>query len=88
MRQLIMAIIIAVAAVVFAIQNSDPVTVKLFFWDFTDISMALVLLITLIIGILSGLLFLTPGVYKRNQTISAQKNRILELEKQISLKTK
>lgn len=88
MRQLIFAIIIALAAVIFALQNADPVTVKFFFWELNDISMVLVIMITLIIGILAGMLFLAAGVYRRNQTISAQKKRIADLENEISKKMK
>ena len=88
MRQLIIAIIIAVAAVIFALQNADPVTVQLFVWDFSSISMALVLLITLILGLVAGMLFLAPGVYKRNQTITAQKKRITDLENQVGQKSR
>ena len=84
MRQFIIAIIIALAAVVFALQNSDPVTVKLYFWEVADTSTALVLLITLIIGVISGALFMVSGFYSRNQIIAAQKKRISELEKQLS----
>jgi len=81
MRQLAIAIIIALIAIIFALQNSEPVNVNLLFWELTDTSMALVLMITLIIGIISGLLFLAPGIYKRNKTIQEQKRRILELQK-------
>jgi lipopolysaccharide assembly protein A len=84
MRQLIFAIIIAGAAIIFALQNADPVTINFFFWEFSNTSMALVLMITLVIGLLAGMLFVATGIYKRNRVISNQKKRILELEKQIS----
>ena len=87
MRQLIIAIIIALLAVIFALQNADPVTVKLFLWDLPNTSLALLLLITLVIGIVSSLLFMTSSVYNKNKIISTQKKRILELEKEISLKS-
>lgn len=87
MRQLIIAIVIALLAVIFALQNADPVTVKLFLWDLPNTSLALLLLITLVIGIVSGLLFMTSSVYNKNKIISTQKKRILELEKEISLKS-
>jgi putative membrane protein len=84
MRQLIFALIIAVLAVVFALQNSDPVVVRLFYWDLGNASMALVLLITFIIGIITGLLMMAMGIYKRNHTINAQKKRIIDLESQLA----
>ena len=86
MRQLIIALIIALVAIIFALQNADPVTVKLFIWQPT-FSMALILVVTLIIGIVAGLLFNAPGIYKKNKVVSAQKKRILELESEISKKT-
>mgnify|MGYP003484059260 CR=1 FL=1 len=84
MRQLIIALIIAVLAVVFALQNSDPVVVRLFYWELGNASMALVLLFTFIIGIITGLLMMVTGIYKRNSIISSQKKRITELENQLS----
>ena len=86
MRQLIFAIIIALAAIVFALQNAEPVTVKFFLWEFSEISMVLVLMITLIIGMLAGMLFIAAGIYRRNKTITAQKKRIMDLESEISKK--
>ena len=86
MRQLIIAIVIALLAVVFALQNSDLVSVKFFAWELGNTSMALVLLITLILGLVTGMLFLAPGIYKRNTTIGAQKKRIGELERELALK--
>jgi lipopolysaccharide assembly protein A len=80
MRQLIIAITIALLAVLFALQNADPVTVRLFFWDLNNTSLALILLITLIIGLIAGMLFLAPGIYRRNQVISTQKRKLAEFE--------
>lgn len=84
MRQLILAIVIALVAVVFAIQNVTPATVKFLLWTLPEASMALILLITLVIGLIVGLLFLAPGILRRNQTIEQQRQRIDRLEKQIS----
>ena len=84
MRQLLVAIALILLAVIFAYQNSDPVRVHFYFWEFTQASMAFVILLTLIIGLITGMLFLAAGVYRRNQTISAQKKRILDLEKEIT----
>ncbi len=88
MRQLIIALIIAILAVVFALQNSDLVVVRLFYWDLGNASMALVLLITFIIGIITGLLMMAMGIYKRNHIVSAQKKRIADLENQLSINKK
>lgn len=83
MRQLIIAIVIAVVAVIFALQNNILVSIRFMFWELPYINLALVLVITLILGLIIGMLFLAPGIYNRNQTIAAQKKRIAELEKRI-----
>ena len=84
MRQLLIAIVLILLAVIFAFQNSDPVRVHFYFWEFTQASMAFVLLLTLVIGLITGMLLFAAGMYKRNQTINAQKKRILDLEKEIT----
>jgi len=84
MRQLIIAITIAILAIVFALQNNILVTVRLIFWELPFANLALVLVLTLIMGLIAGLLFLAPGIYRRNQTIGSQRKRIVELEKEIS----
>ncbi|HEX5000881.1 MAG TPA: LapA family protein [Bacteroidia bacterium] len=81
MRQLISALIIALAAIVFALQNASPVNVKFFVWEVTDASLALVLITTLIIGMVSGMFFLIPGMMKRNKSIGELKKQISKLEK-------
>ena len=80
MRQLILAIAVAIAAVIFALQNSEMVTIRLFFWDVAEASQALVLLVTLVIGLITGLLFMAPGLYRKNRIIQDQKKRIDLLE--------
>jgi len=83
MRQLILAITIAILAIIFAYQNNNLVSVRLIFWEVPSTNMSLVLVLTLILGLIIGMLFLAPGIYRRNQTIAAQKKRLTELEKEI-----
>ena len=82
MRQLISGIIIALCAVVFALQNTTPITIKFFIWSLPDTSMALVLVITMAIGLIVGMLFLAPGILKRNKTISDLRKKISTFEKE------
>ena len=70
MRQILSGVLIAVAAVIFAIQNAEPVTVRLYFWSIDQTSLALILLMTFIIGLATGLLFMAPAIYRRNRSIS------------------
>ena len=77
--QLIVAIIVAILAVVFALQNAVPIVVSFLAWRFES-SLALVLLITLALGIIMSLLVSVPPTIKKMKLISSQKKRIQELE--------
>jgi uncharacterized integral membrane protein len=77
--QLIVAIIVAILAVVFALQNAVPITVSFLTWRFES-SLALVLLITVALGVIMSLLVSVPSKIKRVKLISNQKKKIQELE--------
>jgi uncharacterized integral membrane protein len=79
---LIFALIIAVIAVIFALQNTMTVTIAFLAWEITG-SLSLVLLITLAIGAVIGLLVLTPSAIKNTITSSKDRKRIGILEKQV-----
>jgi putative membrane protein len=80
---LVLALIIAVIAVIFALQNAMIVTISFFVWKITG-SLSLVLLVTLAIGALIGLLVLLPAVIKNSFQVSGHRKRIGSLEKEIS----
>ena len=77
--QLVVAIVVAILAVVFALQNAVPITVSFLTWRFES-SLALVLLITLALGIIMSLLVSVPSAIKKMKLISSQKKKIQELE--------
>lgn len=79
---LIVGIIIAILAVVFALQNAVPITVSFLVWKFES-SLALVLLIAIALGILMSLLVSVPSMIKRRGMISSQKKKIKQLEKSL-----
>jgi len=76
--QLIVAIVIAILAVVFALQNAVPIAVSFLTWKFES-SLALVLLITLALGILMSLLVSVPSMIRTRKIISNQKKKIQKL---------
>jgi len=76
---LIMAIVIAILVVFFALQNAVPITVSFLTWKFES-SLALVLLITIALGVLMSLLVSVPSKIKKRKMILNQKKRIQELE--------
>lgn len=60
---LILALIIAILAVIFALQNASVVMVSVFSYSFEG-SLALVLLLTFAAGSVAGILLLLPSVIK------------------------
>lgn len=81
---IIIALVIAMIAVVFALQNMAAVTVSFFIWSIQG-SLALVLLITLGAGVLISLLASTPGLVRGKWMSSGQKKKLAALETERSL---
>jgi uncharacterized integral membrane protein len=79
---LILALLIAVVAVIFALQNTATVTIAFFTFKATG-SLSLVLLVTILIGILIGWLFAAPSLVKHTFRASGQRKRIGALEKEL-----
>lgn len=79
MPLLVLALVIALLAVVFALQNAVPITVTLLFTSFRG-SLALVLLVTFALGVLTSLLVSVPALIRRNRTIVRLERRVAELE--------
>lgn len=80
---LILALVIAIAAIIFALQNAVPITVVLGVWQ-VEGSLALVLLLTLAVGFLIGLLVSMPTIFKRSWRVSHSKKKIGDLEKEVA----
>lgn len=80
---LVLGIVVAIGAVVFALQNLAPVTVTLAMWTFEG-SLALVLLFALGLGALIAGLLSSPSVIRGQWTIGRQRSRIAELERQLA----
>ena len=71
---MIVALVIALLAVVFALQNAAMVTVNLFFWD-ASLSLALLIISLLIAGILVGLLLMSKTVWNKNSELKSLKKQ-------------
>lgn len=75
LKRYIILLIITVLVVIFAIQNVEPVQIKLWFFDL-DASLSLIIILTFALGALIALLLALYETDKR-------KRRISELEKQV-----
>jgi len=71
---LIFSLIVAIIAVVFALQNPQMMEVNLLFFE-TEGSAALVLLVTFAIGVVVGLLSTLPGRIRDKRTIKKLEKR-------------
>ena len=76
---LILAII--VVSVVFAVQNTESVTVTFFAWSVTG-SLSLMLIVTLILGFLIGTILMAPSMLKKKFQSFGLRRRVFKLEKE------
>lgn len=77
----VFALIIALFAILFALQNAYAVPVSFLIWRFYG-SLALILLLTLSIGVIVGLLVTAPIIIKRGWVSSRQKRQLSQLEEE------
>ncbi len=80
---LVFALLIALVAVIFAVQNTALVTVSLFVWDFNN-SLAIIILLTLFAGVLISILMASPGLIKSRLTRTNLRKKNKELESKLS----
>jgi len=76
---LIVGIVFAIVAALFAMQNIAPVTVTVGFWSFEG-SLALVLLATLGLGALIAGLVSSPAMIRRQWNVARLTRQVAELE--------
>ncbi len=73
---------IALFAILFALQNPTPVLVNFFVWQFQN-PLALVILVTLAMGVLAGLLLSMPAIVRRSWRIGGLKKQVEILGRQL-----
>jgi uncharacterized integral membrane protein len=83
---LFFALIIAIVAILFAVQNNETTTVSFIVWDFEG-SLALVLLVALAAGALISFFVSLPANIKARWTIRNQRKKLTELESTLDEKS-
>ena len=78
---IVLVLLVAVVAVIFALQNSAAITISLFSWSMSG-SLSLFLIVTLSIGFLLGVLLMTPSVFRRSRMAHGLKKQVSALEKE------
>lgn len=79
---LILALLVAIVAVIFAVQNAASITVSFLVWQF-GASLALVLLLAVAVGVLLVMLVTAPGNIRNSWNLSRLKKRVAELEAEV-----
>lgn len=79
---LILALLVAIVAVIFAVQNAASITVSFLVWQF-GASLALVLLLAVAVGVLLVMLVTAPGNIRNSWNLSRLKKRVAELETEV-----
>lgn len=77
-------IVISILVAIFALQNSNVVTINFFNKSFEG-SLALIVIICYLLGVLSGFFYIIPSIIRKNLTISELRDK-LNSEKKDSTK--
>jgi len=77
----ILILVIIIALVLFAVQNTETVTVTFIAWAVTG-SLSLILIIALILGFIIGSLLMAPSVLKKKFQSFGLKRRVSKLQRE------
>ncbi len=83
---LILALVLALFAIIFAFQNPIVIVIRFGLWAF-QASLVFILLLTLVVGFIVGLLISMPAIVKRTWMSSKRKRTIEELEEELHQQT-
>ncbi len=75
MKQLIIASLLVLIVVIFAVQNAESVSVHFISWELS-MSLALLLIVTLIIGLFIGILVVTPRLLRSKKELNVLKKQL------------
>lgn len=80
---LFISLVVAAIAVIFALQNTAVVEITFLFWSFEG-SLALVLLLSLALGVLASFFASLPRLIRGSMTTRSQQKKITELESRLT----
>jgi lipopolysaccharide assembly protein A len=76
---IVLALLIAIAIVLFALQNSAVVTISFLSFHFSG-SLALIVVVLFALGLLAGLLISLPSLLRKSSALREQKRKVKQLE--------
>ena len=80
---IILALLIAIAIVLFAVQNSAMVTISFLSFHYSG-SLALIVVVLFALGLLAGLLISLPSLLKKHLALREHKKKIKRLEENMT----
>lgn len=80
-RSLIIGLLAALILTVFALQNDEMVSIHFFFGKPIEGSLSLILLVTVIIGVILGIIFSIPSISKQTKIIQRKNKEIDKMER-------
>ena len=82
---LLLALLICIAIVLFAVQNAALVTVTFLTFHFAG-SLAFILVVVFALGVLSGMLMTVPSFWRKSSALREQKRKVKQLEESAAVK--
>jgi len=80
---LFLALLISIALLSFAVQNSDVIAIKFLSLRFEG-SLALVLVVVFASGFLSGILMSLPSIWRKSLALREQNKKVRQLEEKMT----
>ena len=77
---IIFLLILALLLVIFTLQNTVLISLKVFLWEVTDVPLVLALVICLILGFILAFLLTYPKIWKLKSQLKEKQRIIKELE--------
>ncbi|MGD0885485.1 MAG: LapA family protein [Thermodesulfovibrionales bacterium] len=81
----ILALLIAISLILFALQNSAIVTLSFLSFHYNG-SLALILVVVFALGLVSGILVSIPSLVRKSSVLREHKRRIRELEESMTIR--
>jgi uncharacterized integral membrane protein len=73
---IIILLILALLLVIFTLQNTVLISLKVFFWELTDVPLVLALIVCLIAGFLIAFFLYSPKIWRLKAKIREQQKQI------------
>ena len=81
---LILSLVIAIVAVIFAVSNTGSADVSFLGFDLYNGSLALILILSMLVGVVISMLASTPSIVRNKWTVRKLNKKLVEMEKTLN----